>query len=98
MFVLSAYEDLLPENQNNPEGYTTVGNYYSAYETYFDPHGPGDDYWSFELQPGETQKFHNRVFDRPRIFIAKRSVLSHHPPAEKSFYGVMLRDLAKMKG
>ena len=31
MFVLSAYEDLLPENQNNPEGYTTVGNYYSAY-------------------------------------------------------------------
>ena len=57
MFVLSAYEDLLPENQNNPEGYTTVGNYYSAYETYFDPHGPGDDYWSFELQPGETQNF-----------------------------------------
>ena len=43
MFVLSAYEDLLPENKNNPEGYTTVGNYYSAYETYFDPHGPGDD-------------------------------------------------------
>lgn len=35
MFVLSAYEDLLPENQNNPEGYTTVGNYYSAYFVVF---------------------------------------------------------------
>ena len=45
------------ENQNNPSIQQTVGTY-SAYETYFDPHGPGDDYWSFELQSGETQNFY----------------------------------------
>ena len=84
MFVLSAYEDLLPENQNNPEGYTTVGNYYSAYETYFDPHGPGDDYWSFELQPGETQNF-TIEFLIDRVYLSQKIRSWLLPPAEKSF-------------
>lgn len=94
MFVLSAYEDLLPENQNNPEGYTTVGNYYSAYETYFDPHGPGDDYWSFELQPGETQNF-TIEFLIDRVYLSQKDPFLAITPGREIFYGVMLRDLAK---
>lgn len=93
MFVLSAYEDLLPENQNNPEGYTTVGNYYSAYETYFDPHGPGDDYWSFELQPGETQNF-TIEFLIDRVYLSQKDPFLAITPGREIFYGVMLRDLA----
>ena len=94
MFVLSAYEDLLPENQNNPEGYTTVGNYYSAYETYFDPHGPGDDYWSFELQPGETQNF-TIEFLIDRVYLSQKDPFLAITPGREILYGVMLRDLAK---
>ena len=94
MFVLSAYEDLIPENQNNPEGYTTVGNYYSAYETYFDPHGPGDDYWSFELQPGETQNF-TIEFLIDRVYLSQKDPFLAITPGREIFYGVMLRDLAK---
>ena len=94
MFVLSAYEDLLPENQNNPEGYTNVGNYYSAYETYFDPHGPGDDYWSFELQPGETQNF-TIEFLIDRVYLSQKDPFLAITPGREIFYGVMLRDLAK---
>ena len=94
MFVLSAYEDLLPENQNNPEGYTTVGNYYSAYETYFDPHGPGDDYWSFELQPGKTQNF-TIEFLIDRVYLSQKDPFLAITPGKEIFYGVMLRDLAK---
>lgn len=94
MFVLSAYEDLIPENQNNAEGYTTVGNYYSAYETYFDPHGPGDDYWSFELQPGETQNF-TIEFLIDRVYLSQKDPFLAITPGREIFYGVMLRDLAK---
>ena len=87
---------LLPENQNNPEGYTTVGNYYSAYETYFDPHGPGDDYWSFELQPGETQNF-TIEFLIDRVYLSQKDPFLAITPGREIFYGVMLRDLAKWK-
>lgn len=65
-----------------------------AYETYFDPHGPGDDYWSFELQPGETQNF-TIEFLIDRVYLSQKDPFLAITPGREIFYGVMLRDLAK---
>lgn len=57
MFRLAAYEDLIPENIQNAEFYTMVGDRMGAYEVAFDQHGEGDDYYRFDLQPGESFDF-----------------------------------------
>lgn len=57
MFHLGAYEDLIPENWQNPEVYVSVAQQYSIYNASFDKHAEGDDYYSFILQPGEEMDF-----------------------------------------
>lgn len=56
MFFLSAYDDLVPQNQENMN-YVNITQRYTAMESYFDKNSGTKDYWSFELQPGETMDF-----------------------------------------
>ena len=56
MFYLSAYEDLIPQNRQDPT-YTTVTQRFTAMESYFDKNTGTKDYWSFQLRPGETMDF-----------------------------------------
>ncbi len=56
MFYLSGYEDLIPQNWQS-ENYANVTQRYTAMESYFDKNSGTKDYWSFELQPGETMDF-----------------------------------------
>lgn len=57
MFRLAAYEDLLPDNWKDAEGYVSIGERYSVLESQFDKHSDNDDYWAFTLEPGETLEF-----------------------------------------
>ena len=56
MFYLSAYEDLIPQNRQNPT-YTTVTQRFTAMESYFDKNTGTKDYLRFQLRPGATMAF-----------------------------------------
>lgn len=57
LFKLGSYIDLIPENYNDPENYIYSGNAYAGVDFIADPHGEGQDYYNFELKPGETKDF-----------------------------------------
>ncbi len=57
LFKLGSYIDLIPENYNDPENYIYSGNAYAGVDFIADPHGEGQDYYIFELNPGETKDF-----------------------------------------
>lgn len=57
MFRLAAYEDLIPDNWQDAENYIPVSDRYTAPESQFSLHSDTDDYWSFQLEPGESVDF-----------------------------------------
>ena len=56
IFGLSAYKDLIAENADNAE-YIKISDYYFYPEFALEPHGEGNSYYHFEINPGETKSF-----------------------------------------
>lgn len=90
IFKLGAWEDLVPENISNAEGYFTVSERYSSCDANFFPHTEKSS-TAFELNKGETKDFVIR-------FLANRSYLSLKQPflaissGNDYHYGVLLPD------
>lgn len=92
MFRLAAYEDLIPENWQNSESYSSVGERFGIYESSFDKHAEGDDYYSFSLEPGETMDF-TLQYLIDREYLNQQSPFLAVSPSRQIECGVLLSDL-----
>lgn len=93
MFRLSGYEDLMEENQNN-EDYASIKGRYSVSESYFDKSAGTQDYWSFELQLGETMDF-VLEFLIDRMYLEQQSPLLAVSLNREVKAGVLLDDIVE---
>ena len=56
VFRVGAYQDLIPENEQDTENYYSVFETYASYSVYFDPHAD-EGTSKFTLSKGETQDY-----------------------------------------
>ena len=94
MFRLGAFEDLKPENYQDSEFYTMIGNRMGAYEAAFDQHRDRDDYYCFELNPGETLDFTMEFLVERDYFTLDRPFLGIGPGRQFQV-GILLDQLSR---
>lgn len=94
MFKLGAYSDLIPENYEDRENYTYSGGRYAYPEIISDPHGEGDDYYNFELQPGETTNF-TLTYLIAEEYLKQKDIFFGISANSQFKYGIMLDELSE---
>ena len=91
LFQLGAYQDLLPENMANPE-YMPVGQTHAMYESFFDKHGDGDQYYQFSITEGESMDFTIKYLIE-RSFLEQKDPFMYISPGGVISLGVHLNEI-----
>ena len=90
VFRVGAYQDLIPENEQDTENYYSVFETYASYLVYFDPHAD-EGTSKFTLSKGETQDFTIR-FLVSEEFLKQKSPFLAFSAGETYRFGIMIPD------
>ncbi len=94
IFKFGSYNDLIPENYENYENYLCSGEIYVCADFISDPHGEGDDYYTFELKPGETTDF-TLTYLIDEEFLKQKDIFFGISANSQFKYGIMLDELSE---
>ena len=90
VFRVGAYQDLIPENEQDTENYYSVFETYASYLVYFDPHAD-EGTSKFTLSKGETQDFTIR-FLVSEEFLKQKSPFLAFSAGDTYRFGIMIPD------
>ncbi len=94
LFKLGSYIDLIPENYNDPENYIYSGNAYAGVDFIADPHGKGQDYYNFELNPGEIKDF-TLTYIVDKEYLEQKDIFFGISANTRFNYGIMFDGLSE---
>lgn len=94
IFKFGSYNDLIPENYENYGNYLCSGEIYVCTDFISDPHGEGDDYYTFELKPGETTNF-TLTYLIDEEYLKQKDIFFGISANSQFKYGIMLNELSE---
>ena len=90
VFKIGAYQDLIPENEQDTENYYSVFETYASYSVYFDPHAD-EGTSKFTLSKGETQDYTIR-FLVSKEFLEQKSPFFAFSAGDTYRFRIMIPD------
>ena len=90
VFRVGAYQDLIPENEQDTENYYSAFETYASYSVYFDPHAD-EGTSKFTLSKGETQDYTVRFLISEEFLKQKKPYLAFSG-GDSCRFGIMIPD------